>query len=418
VDAFVIRGGRPLRGRVEIGGSKNTVLPIMAACLLAEGRHTIENVPELRDVGTMSRLIGLLGAATERNGDVLTIETRPSDEAEAPYELVKTMRASIYVLGPLLARRGVGRVSLPGGCAWGPRPVDLHLGGLEKMGAEIVLEHGYIVARAPKRLAGAQIHFPQPSGGATAHLMMAAALAEGTTVITNAAMEPEIPALAEFLTSMGGRVEGAGTTRVEIEGVRSLSPGRIRVVPDRIEMGTYAVAAAITGGDLVLSGRMSDCAAAVGLALAEAGVSVEENGDATRIARTSPLRSIDISTAPYPGFPTDMQAQMMALMTIAGGRSVITDTIYSDRFTHVAELRRLGADIELLGNSAIVTSVERLFGAPVMATDLRASAALVIAALVADGETKVSRVYHIDRGYASIEAKLRAAGAEITRIRE
>jgi len=417
VDAFVIRGGRPLRGRVEIGGSKNTVLPIMAACLLAEGTHTIENVPALRDVATMSRLIGLLGATVTRDGTTLSVETRATDSLEAPYELVKTMRASIYVLGPVLARRGFARVSLPGGCAWGPRPVDLHLSGLEKMGAEVVLEHGYVVARA-ERLAGAAIHFPQPSVGATAHLMMAAALADGTTVITNAAMEPEIPALAAFLNGMGGRVSGAGTTTVEIEGVRSLRPGRIRVVPDRIEMGTYAAAAAISGGDLSLPGRLSECAASVALALREAGAEVEEDADSTRVTRTRPLRAIDISTAPYPGFPTDMQAQFMALMSVAGGRSVITDTIYTDRFTHVAELKRLGAEIELRGNSAIVTGVPRLFGAPVMATDLRASAALVIAALVADGETKVSRVYHIDRGYESIEAKLRGVGAEITRIRE
>ncbi len=417
MDAFVIRGGRPLRGRVDIGGSKNTVLPIMAACLLADGTHTIENVPLLRDVATMSKLIGLLGATVTRDSSTLSVETRATDSAEAPYELVKTMRASIYVLGPVLARHGYARVSLPGGCAWGPRPVDLHLSGLEKLGAEVVLEHGYVVARA-KRLTGAAIHFPQPSVGATAHLMMAAALADGTTVITNAAMEPEIPSLAAFLNGMGARVSGAGTTTVEIEGVRSLQPGRIRVVPDRIEMGTYAAAAVISGGDLRLSGSLTEFGASIAHVLRDVGAEVVEDGDATRVTRTGALRAIDISTAPYPGFPTDMQAQFMALMSVAGGRSVITDTIYTDRFTHVAELKRLGAEIELRGNSAIVTGVGRLFGAQVMATDLRASAALVIAALVAEGETKVSRVYHIDRGYESIEAKLRAVGAEIMRIRE
>ncbi len=417
MDAILIRGGRPLRGHVEIGGSKNTVLPIMAACLLAEGTHTIDNVPRLRDVATMGKLIGILGARTTGASGTLTVVTGAGDGHEAPYELVKTMRASIYVLGPILARTGAARVSLPGGCAWGPRPVDLHIDGLQRMGAEITIDHGYVDARA-RRLHGAAISFPQPSVGATAHLMMAAALADGRTTITNAAMEPEIPSLAEFLTSMGARISGAGTPRVTIDGVERLSPGRIRVVPDRIEMGTYAVAGAITGGDITLSGRASRCLGAVVDKLVEAGVEVSEEGETTRVHAPRPIQPVDVSTAPYPGFPTDMQAQIMALMAIAGGRSVVTDTIYPDRFTHVAELRRLGAEIELRGNSAIVSRVDGLSGAPVMATDLRASAALIIAGLVAKGETRVSRVYHIDRGYEGIEKKLGALGADIERIRE
>jgi UDP-N-acetylglucosamine 1-carboxyvinyltransferase len=417
MDAILVRGGTPLRGHVEIGGAKNAALPILAACLLAEGTHAIENVPRLRDVATMSRLLEILGARVSGESGALRVETTAAGGREAPYELVKTMRASIYVLGPLLARTGRARVSLPGGCAWGPRPVDLHIDGLVRMGATIDIDHGYIDARAD-RLRGAAITFPQPSVGATAHLMMAAALAEGETVIANAAMEPEIPALAEFLNTMGARVTGAGTARVAIEGVERLAPGRTRVVPDRIEMGTYAAAGAITGGDVTLSGRVSRCFGAVLDTLVEAGVEIVEEGEATRVRVPRPIRSVDVSTAPYPGFATDMQAQMMALMTIADGRSVITDTIYPDRFTHVAELRRLGADIEMRGNSAIVSHVDGLSGAPVMATDLRASAALVLAGLVARGETRVSRVYHIDRGYEAIERKLRALGADIERIRE
>ncbi len=417
MDAILIRGGRPLRGRVEIAGSKNSVLPIMAATLLAEGLHTIENVPALRDVRTMGNLLTVLGSKVRGEGRALEVTTGPGNDAEAPYDLVKTMRASIYVLGPLLARTGRARVSLPGGCAWGPRPVDLHIGGLEKMGAAIEIDGGYVVATA-RRLRGATIHFPQPSVGATAHLMMAAALAEGKTVIANAAMEPEVTALADFLNGMGAAIAGAGSARVTIEGVRSLRPGRIRVIPDRIEMGTYAVAGAITGGDLTIPGRAPRHIAAVVDKLVEAGVEATDDGDSLRIRSTGPLRSVDVSTAPYPGFPTDMQAQMMALMTIADGRSVITDTIYTDRFTHVAELKRLGADIEVRGNSALVSHVDRLSGAPVMATDLRASAALILAGLVAEGETKVSRVYHIDRGYEGIETKLAALGADIERIHE
>lgn len=417
MDAFLIHGGKPLRGHVEIGGSKNTVLPILAACLLAEGRHAIDNVPRLRDVDTMATLLGILGARVERDRTRLTVDTRGTTGLEAPYELVKTMRASIYVLGPTLARAGYARVSLPGGCAWGPRPVDLHIDGLARMGADITIDHGYVVARA-KRLHGAMIHFPQPSVGATAHLMMAASLADGRTEITNAAMEPEIPALAEFLNGMGARVSGAGTARVAIEGVERLGPGTVRVLPDRIEMGTYAIAGAITGGDVTFSGSATRWLAAVVDKLAAAGVEVSEADGNTRVRAAGPIRSVDVSTAPFPGFPTDMQAQFMALMAVADGRSVITETIYPDRFSHVAELKRLGADIELRGNSAIVSHVDRLSGAPVMATDLRASAALILAGLVAEGETRVSRVYHIDRGYESIEARLAALGAEIERIRE
>jgi UDP-N-acetylglucosamine 1-carboxyvinyltransferase len=417
MDAIVVRGGTPLRGRVEIAGSKNSVLPIMAATLLAEGTHTIENVPDLRDVRTMAKLIAVLGSDVKRDGSELQITTGNRAGAEAPYDLVKTMRASIYVLGPLVAMRGSARVSLPGGCAWGPRPVDLHIGGLEKMGATIEIDRGYVVANA-RRLRGASIHFPQPSVGATAHLMMAAALADGRTVIANAAMEPEVTILAEFLNGMGAAITGAGSARITIEGVRSLSPGKIRVIPDRIEMGTYAVAGAITGGDVTIPGRAPRHLAAVVDKLVEAGVEVTDEGDALRVHAAGPLRAVDVSTAPFPGFPTDMQAQFMALMSIAQGQSVITDTIYADRFTHVAELRRLGADIELRGNSAIITHVGHLSGAPVMATDLRASAALILAGLVAEGETRVSRVYHIDRGYESIEKKLAALGANIERIQE
>lgn len=417
MDKFIVVGGNKLRGKVGVSGAKNAALPLMAATILCPGKSVIENVPALRDVETMSHLLRILGAEVVLEDHVLTLDTIACNGHEAPYELVKTMRASIYVLGPLLARHGRARVSLPGGCAWGPRPVDFHIRGMQALGAEVELEHGYIVAQA-KKLKGAQIHFDIPSVGATANLMMAATLARGTTVIENAAREPEIVQLADFLVKMGARVDGAGTDRVEVEGVHSLHPARERIIPDRIETGTFMVAVAITRGKAEVEGCVPEYVASLVAKLREVGVKVEERGSSILVEAPFGLKAVDITTAPYPGFPTDLQAQMMALMSVARGSSLITETVFYDRFTHVAELRRLGADIKVDGNVAVVTGVRRLSGAPVMATDLRASAALVLAGLVAEGETEISRVYHIDRGYERIEEKLSALGAEIRREKE
>jgi UDP-N-acetylglucosamine 1-carboxyvinyltransferase len=417
MDKIVIRGGNRLEGMVRISGSKNAALPVMAAALLSSGKSVIENVPHLRDVSTMGHVLRVLGAQVEQEEDRVTIDTQACRYWEAPYELVRTMRASVYVLGPLVARLGRARVSLPGGCAWGPRPVDFHLRGLTRLGADVRLEHGYIVAECEGGLRGAEIVFEIPSVGATANLMMAATLAKGKTVMKNAAQEPEVGALAEYLNGMGAKVTGQGTPVIEIEGVPDLQPGTGAVIPDRIEAGTYLIAGLMTGGHLHLENCGASYLGSVIDQLTEAGATVRASESSIEIERKGPLRSVDMTTAPFPGFPTDMQAQYMALMSLASDSSVITDAVFRDRFTHVPELRRLGADIELEGNRAVVRAVDHLSGAPVMASDLRASAALILAGLVAEGETEVLRVYHIDRGYEKVEIKLRLVGADIERVR-
>jgi UDP-N-acetylglucosamine 1-carboxyvinyltransferase len=404
-----------LSGDVHINGAKNAVLPLMAAALLARGRSVIENVPVLRDVRTMIRVLEVLGAEVTLEDGTLTVDTSHADGVEAPYDLVRTMRASIYVLAPVLAAHGNARVSLPGGCAWGPRPIDLHLMAMEKLGARIRLEHGYINA-ACDRLRGAEIVFPISSVGATAQTVMAAALAEGTTVIQNAAVEPEVTDLVEALAECGVGIEGAGTTTLEIAGVTSVAPLRHRVIADRIEAGTFAAAAAITGGDVALRGCRPDHMDAVTDVLAACGAGIERGDDSLRVRGPERLAATDVVTREYPGFPTDMQAQIIALLCVADGVSTVKDTIYPDRFTHIPELRRFGADIRLDGNLAVIRGVESMGGAPVMATDIRASSGLILAAMVARGESEILRVYHIDRGYQRIEEKLRALGADIQRV--
>jgi UDP-N-acetylglucosamine 1-carboxyvinyltransferase len=417
MDKIVVEGGPRLEGQIQVSGSKNAALPIMAATLLAPGIFRLTNVPSLVDVKTMGHVLRVLGAQVEYCDHELTIDTTNCRYHEAPYELVKTMRASICVLGPILARLGRARVSLPGGCAWGPRPVDFHIRAMKDLGATVEIDHGYIVATAD-RLRGASIHFETSSVGATENAMMAATLAQGTTVIENAAREPEIDALAGFLRAMGAHVRGDGTGTIVIEGSDELHPADHPIIPDRIEAGTFMVAAAITGGDVLVAGARKDHTNAVVLKLRESGAEVEEEPGGIRVRGPVWPRSVNVTTAPYPGFATDMQAQFMALMTVADGSSVITETIYPDRFSHVPELRRLGADISVDRNVAVVSGVKRLSGAKVMATDLRASAALILAGLVADGETEVSRVYHIDRGYETIEKKLSGVGAKIRREKE
>jgi UDP-N-acetylglucosamine 1-carboxyvinyltransferase len=416
MDKFVIHGGAPLEGTVEVSGAKNAVLPMMAATLLTSGQSVLRNVPVLRDVSTMSWVLAALGAEVHQDGSVLHLDASECTSADAPYELVKTMRASVYVLGPLLARFGHARVSLPGGCAWGPRPVNLHLAGLEALGARVTIEHGYIVTVA-ERLRGATFRLDIASVGATANLMMAACLAEGTTVLENAAREPEIPALADFLNALGGRVEGGGTSTVTIHGVTSLHPATHTVIPDRIEAGTFIIAGAMAGGELTVARMVPEHVRALLDHLAAMGVAVEVGSDWVRVRGVPRPGAKDVSTDFYPGFPTDLQAQIMAMATRARGTTVINEGIYRDRFTHVPELGRLGAKIEVVEATARVEGVERLSGAQVMASDLRASAALILAGLVAEGETVVSRVYHIDRGYESIEKKLNAVGARVARVR-
>jgi UDP-N-acetylglucosamine 1-carboxyvinyltransferase len=417
MDALIIRGGKRLTGRIEVSGAKNAALPVMAATLLAPGVHTLRNVPLLADTRTMAQVLEQLGARVEFRGHACKIDTSRVTSFEAPYDLVRTMRASIYVLGPLLARFGAARVSLPGGCAWGPRPVNLHLEGLNAMGAGLEIDHGYINGENV-HLHGMSYAFETISVGATAQLMMAATLAEGTTVLDNVAIEPDITALGHVLVNCGAVIEGLGTRRVTIHGVRELKPVDATIIPDRIEAATLLAAAAITGGRVTIERCDSGDMAAVMHKLEEAGADVlPGNGEVNLIGPPRP-GAVEVTTAPFPGFPTDMQAQMMALCSVAEGTSVITDTIYLDRFTHVPELQRLGAQIELKGNSAVVKGVEVLQGAPVMATDIRASAALVIAALVAEGETRISRIYHLDRGHEHLEKKLAKLGADIERVSE
>jgi UDP-N-acetylglucosamine 1-carboxyvinyltransferase len=417
MDALIIRGGRPLSGRVPVSGAKNAALPVMAATLLAPGVHRLRHVPQLSDTRTMARVLETLGAKVTFTDSTCTVDTTEIISVEAPYDLIRTMRASIYVLGPLLARCGAARVSLPGGCAWGPRPVNLHLEGLNAMNAQLDLEHGYIVGRDVK-LKGMEYRFEVVSVGATAQLMMAATLAEGVTVLDNVAIEPDITALGEVLVDCGAQIEGLGTRRIEIRGVRELRPIDATIIPDRIEGATFLAAAAITGGTMTLEHTNAEHMGAVIEKLQHGGCEIHAAG--TEITIRGPQRpgALEIVTDPFPGFPTDMQAQMMALCSVADGVSRIEDTIYVDRFTHIPELQRLGADIRLDGNQATITGVKKLQGAPVMATDIRASAALVLAALVAEGETKISRIYHLDRGYEKLDAKFTALGAEITRIKE
>lgn len=417
MDKIIVKGGQKLKGSVRVGGAKNAVLPIMAACLLVRGESVIRNVPRLADVVTMKAVLERLGAAVTFRGHTLRVDTTGVNSHEAPYDLVRTMRASIYVLGPLLASVGKAKVSLPGGCAWGPRPVDLHIRAMQELGAGIDIDHGYIVAKAT-RLKGDTIVFSLPSVGASANTMMAAVRAKGRTVIVNAAREPEITALADFLNKMGGKVKGAGTETIEIEGVDDLGPADATIIPDRIEAGTYMVAGAITAGDVKILSCVPEHVDTLVQKLRQCGITIEKSKNALRVKGHRRIESADIITAPYPGFPTDMQAQFMALMTIARGTCVLSETVFKDRFTHVPELRRLGANIKIEGNTAHVGYVKKLSGAPVMATDLRASAALVLAGLVAHGETHISRVYHIDRGYEAIEEKLSGLGARIRRLPE
>ncbi|CAN5915185.1 UDP-N-acetylglucosamine 1-carboxyvinyltransferase [soil metagenome] len=418
MDKLLIRGGRPLNGEVMISGAKNAALPELCAALLTSDPVTFSNVPRLHDVITILDLLRNMGAAAERNsadGDVVTVDAGKITSPEAPYDLVKTMRASILVLGPLLARFGEARVSLPGGCQIGSRPVDQHIKGLQAMGAQITVEHGYILAKA-KRLKGASITTDMVTVTGTENLLMAAALADGETVLENAAQEPEIPDLAQMLIAMGAKIEGHGTSKIHIQGVERLHGVNHRIVPDRIEAGTFLCAVAATGGDVVLRGARADHLDAVIAKLREAGVTIESGADWIRVKNQNRPRAVSFRTSEYPAFPTDMQAQFMALNCIAEGSAHVTETIFENRMMHVSELVRLGAKIDVEGLTAMMTGVERLSGATVMATDLRASASLVIAGLVADGETVVDRIYHLDRGYDRIEAKLRRLGADIERI--
>ena len=418
MDRIRIRGGRPLSGEIAIGGAKNAALPLMAAGLLTDARLVLTNVPKLADIKTMTELLAQHGIAVDpvdNDGRVLSLGGAITN-TEAPYDIVRKMRASILVLGPVLARCGEARVSLPGGCAIGTRPVDLHLKGLEAMGASILLEGGYIHAAMTGRLRGANIVLPFASVGATENLLMAATLADGRTVLSNAAREPEITDLTECLIAMGARITGSGSDKLIIEGVERLHGATHAIIPDRIETGTYACAAAITGGKIFLRGARLDHLGALARTLNEAGVAVTEEAGGVTVNRLNGLHGTDVMTEPYPGFPTDMQAQFMAVMAVAEGAAMVTETIFENRFMHVPELNRMGARINVHGASAIVRGVPKLSGAPVMATDLRASVSLVLAGLAASGETVVNRVYHLDRGYEALEAKLAGCGAEIERM--
>ncbi|MCF6291675.1 MAG: UDP-N-acetylglucosamine 1-carboxyvinyltransferase [Desulfobacterales bacterium] len=424
MDKIIINGGVPLHGEVRISGAKNAALPLIAATLLAPGWHQLDNVPDLRDTRTILALLETFGLVWERDGSTLRIDSSGLAGYEASYDLVKTMRASVLVLGPLLARLGRARVSLPGGCAIGARPIDFHLQGFRKMGAVLELEQGYVDARVPDGLRGATICFDIPSVTGTENILMAAATAAGTTVIKNAAREPEVANLVDMLVAMGARIKGRGSDRLTVHGVTELRPAEISVIPDRIEAGTYLIAAAAVGGDVTLTHCRPDHLPSLTEKLRSVGLAVIEGRESIRITgpetvsgstRGALLRSIDIKTQPYPGFPTDLQAQIMALMTMTGGLSVITETIFENRFMHVAELQRMGADIRVNGNSAIVKGGSRLLGAPVMATDLRASACLVVAGLAARGETEISRIYHLERGYENLVEKFAGLGAVIRR---
>ncbi len=425
MDKILIKGGSPLFGCIQISGAKNAALPLMAASLLTDAPIVLHNLPHLADISTMANLlthhgvnISMTGEAGDggHTGRALKLKASKIKNTTAPYELVRRMRASILVLGPLLARTGEARVSLPGGCAIGARPVDLHLKGLSQLGVKIQMEEGYVTASAPHGLKGTKFTFPIVSVGATENLLMAACLANGETVLTNVAREPEVGDLAECLIKMGAKINGIGTDTLVIQGQRTLSGTEHIVVPDRIEAGTYAMAAALTGGDIILKGPRMELLQAVLDKLGEAGVSVQKTEGGIQVKRNGKLKGVDVMTEPFPGFPTDLQAQMTALMSIAEGAAMITESIFENRFMHIPELARMGANVTVHGASSLVRGVGELIGAPVMATDLRASASLVLAGLVAKGETTVNRVYHIDRGYERIEEKLAACGANIERL--
>jgi len=417
MDRIVITGGVPLHGEVQVSGAKNSALPLLASTILGGEECVLTNVPRVVDVMTMGKLLRMLGASVVHEGNRAVVRADVIHSTQAPYDLVKTMRASVLVLGPLLARWGEARVSMPGGCAIGSRPVNLHLAGLAKLGAEVSIEHGYIRAKA-KRLIGARIYCDTTTVTGTENLMMAASLAQGTTVIENAAKEPEIVDLANFLVKRGARITGAGTDVITIEGVRELRGSDHEVIPDRIEAGTHLVAGAITKGSVTVNRCRPDHLEALLIKLREAGATVHIEKERVQLSVEKRLKSVDIRTLPFPGFPTDMQAQMVALMTVSEGTSVITETVFESRFMHVEELWRMGADIKIEGNRAVVTGPTGLAGAPVMASDLRASAGLILAGLAAEGVTEVLRVYHLDRGYERIEEKLRGLGAKIERRKE
>ena len=426
MDTIHIQGGKSLKGTIKIGGAKNAALPLMATSLLTAETLRLSNLPHLADISTMSHLLSEMGTTVSMEGDapggghmgrVLALTSSDDIETTAPYDLVRKMRASVLVLGPLVARFGHARVSLPGGCAIGTRPVDLHLKALEAMGAEIELAEGYIEARAPNGLTGAHVLFSNVTVGGTENILMAATLAKGETVIANAAREPEVTDLANCLVAMGAKIEGIGSDTLKVTGVEALHGAEYAVVGDRIEMGSYAIAAAITGGDLLLEGARPDLMESVIDVLKKAGVEIIEEEKGMRVRGTGRLKGFDVMTEPFPGFPTDMQAQMMVLAAVADGASMITESIFENRFMHVPELVRMGANINVHGSSAIVRGVDHLSGAQVMATDLRASVSLVLAGLVARGETVINRVYHLDRGYERLEEKLSACGAVIERVK-
>ncbi len=417
MEKLVIKGGKSLAGEVTISGAKNSSLPLMTATLLAEGKSRLHNLPKLRDVETIKSLLLHLGVEISENNGNFNIDTAKLTSLKAPYDLVKTMRASVLVLGPLLARFKNAMVSLPGGCAIGARPIDLHLMGLEKLGAEIEVSHGYVKATA-KKLVGANIYFDISTVTGTENLMMAASLAEGKTILENAAKEPEIVELAKALNKMGANIKGAGSNIIRIEGVKELKPLDYTVIPDRIEAGTYMVAAGMTGGNVLIKNCPLEYMESLVDKLREVGLEIEKEGDDVRAKSNCLLTGADVKTLPYPGFPTDMQAQIMALMTKSSGLSVVTETVFENRFLHVSELKRMGADIHIEGHSAIVKGVPCLSGAKVMATDLRASASLILAGLAAEGITEISRVYHLDRGYDRLDEKLSKLGANIKRVKE
>lgn len=415
MDKILIEGGQALSGSVRVSGAKNAALPIIASCILSPGRHSLGGIPDLRDIQTISSIMSGMGVELAAKGGSMTVDTTDLREGEAPYDLVRTMRASILLLGPLLARLGRARISLPGGCAIGARPVNLHLKALAAMGAEMHLDRGYIHAKA-RRLRGADIFFDIPTVTGTENIMMAAVGAEGRSELRNAAREPEVSDLADVLRKMGARIEGDGTDTIVVHGVGELSSVEHTVIPDRIEAGTFMVAAAITGGDVLVEGCRPEHLSAVIEKLRAAGVGIEQEAAGVRVRGPERVSAVDIKTMPFPGFPTDLQAQFMALISVARGSSIISETVFENRFIHVSELRRMGADIEIDGNQALVRGRDRLLAAPVMATDLRASASLVLAGLVAEGgPTEVRRIYHLDRGYEALEVKFRKLGARIWR---
>lgn len=420
MDKIIIEGGHPLHGSIKISGAKNAALPLMAATILAPGKHILHNVPDLRDTRTMLVLLESFGVTWQRRerDQALIIDATNLNNFEASYDLVKTMRASVLVLGPLLARLGQARVSLPGGCAIGARPIDFHMQGLGRLGVELTLEKGYVDGKIAGRLQGGDVNFDIPSVTGTENILMAATLADGVTIINNAAREPEIGNLVDMLIGMGARINGRGTDRLTVHGVAGLRPAEAKVIPDRIETGTYLIAVGAAGGELTITDCNPAHLTSLIDKLREVGLDLEEGGDSIKISRRRALKSVDIKTRPYPGFPTDLQAQIMALMCLGNGLSVITETIFENRFMHVAELGRMGADIRVDGKSAIVKGRGGLSGARVMATDLRASASLVIGALAAAGETEISRVYHLDRGYDDLTGKLTKVGAVIRRVKE